>query len=82
MPGSLTRSENLVLVNGFSTSLDRLLLQMQENLLQFPAFDHGVRRGLVKSFPYAVYFLIDDGTIVILGVLHQHRMPGGWLGRL
>lgn len=66
----------------FLDEVDRLLLQVQENPLQFRAFDHGVRRGLVKSFPYAVYFLIDDGTIVILGVLHHHRMPGAWVGRL
>lgn len=65
----------------FLDEVDRLLLQVQENPLQFPAFDYGVRRGLVKSFPYAVYFFIDDGTIVVLAVLHQHRRPGAWLGR-
>lgn len=66
----------------FLEEVDGLLLQMQENPLQFPAFDHGVRRGLVKSFPHAVYFLIDDGAVVVLGVLHQHRMPGTWSGLL
>jgi len=66
----------------FLDDVDRLLLQIQENPVRFPVVDHGVRRGLVKSFPYAIYFLVDEGAIIVLGVLHQHRKTGVWLRRL
>jgi plasmid stabilization system protein ParE len=65
----------------FLDDVDRLLLQIQENPARFPAVGRGVRRGLVKSFPYAIYFLIDDGSIVVVGILHQHRIPSTWLER-
>jgi len=47
------------------------------NPLRFPAMDDEVRRALLKSFPYAVYFLMET-EVVVIAVLHQHRHPQSW----
>jgi plasmid stabilization system protein ParE len=38
----------------------------------------GVRRALLKRFPYAVYFAVEGDVIVILTVLHVSRDPATW----
>jgi plasmid stabilization system protein ParE len=36
----------------------------------FPAGHRGLRRVLVRRFPYAVYYLIDADSIRVVAVLH------------
>lgn len=51
------------------------------NALMFPAIDTRVRRALLSSFPYSVYFTVEEKEVVILAVLHQHRHPDTWKTR-
>lgn len=44
--------------------------------------DLPVRRAAVKRFPYHVVFLETPGTIRILAIAHDRRMPGYWVKRL
>jgi plasmid stabilization system protein ParE len=42
-----------------------------------------VRRVLVRRFPFAIYFVLVDATDTeVLAVVHQHRDPEAWLGRV
>jgi plasmid stabilization system protein ParE len=38
----------------------------------------GIRRCLVKTFPYMVIYSINKNTLEIIAVAHQHRRPGYW----
>ena len=40
-----------------------------------------IRRGLVKRFPYAVYFFVEVDVVVVLAVLHASRDPAEWQRR-
>lgn len=40
------------------------------------------RRGLVRRFPYAVFYEHVEGTVTIYGVLHTARDPAKWRQRL
>ena len=40
-----------------------------------------MRRALLKRFPYAVYFVVEDEIIVVLAVLHTSRDPAEWQRR-
>jgi plasmid stabilization system protein ParE len=40
-----------------------------------------LRMALVRRFPYAVVYRIDDDQITIVAVYHTHRDPRGWQGR-
>ena len=42
----------------------------------------GVRRALTKQFPYAVYFSIEQDTVLILSVVHTARDPAEWQQRI
>jgi plasmid stabilization system protein ParE len=41
----------------------------------------GIRRALVRRFPYAVYFAVEGDAIVMLAVLHVGRDPAEWQRR-
>jgi toxin ParE1/3/4 len=41
----------------------------------------GIRRALLRRFPYAVYFAIEAEIIVVAAVLHASRDPAQWQRR-
>lgn len=63
----------------FLEQLDLVLDRIQENPLQFPIIEGGVRRGLLRKFPFSVYFTTEhDDTAIVLAVVHQRRHPDSW----
>ncbi|MCB9762430.1 MAG: type II toxin-antitoxin system RelE/ParE family toxin [Alphaproteobacteria bacterium] len=56
-----------------------------EKVARFPeawATVHGeVRRVIVRRFPYGVFYVVEDGELVVLAVAHGRREPGYWLSR-
>ena len=41
----------------------------------------GVRRCLVRRFPYAVLYTRESDRLYILAIMHTKRKPGYWLDR-
>ena len=62
----------------FVTEVDHLLRRIAENALQFPEIGLGVRRGLLRRFPYGAYFIEASSRPKVLTVLHLHRHPETW----
>lgn len=65
----------------FVHATDQLLDRLRIGPLQFPLVSTHVRRALLNTFPYAVYFLVTEATIVVLAVLHLRRNPRIWQRR-
>jgi toxin ParE1/3/4 len=55
-----------------------LLREMPE---AFPTVHGSIRRVLLKRFPYALYFFLDQDTVVIVAVVHARRDPAVWRTR-
>lgn len=41
-----------------------------------------VRKWRVRVFPYGVYYRIKDDVVQIIAVMHLHRRPFYWIGRM
>lgn len=41
----------------------------------------GIRRYLVRRFPYAICYRVRSGNLEVLAVAHHSRRPGYWRGR-
>jgi plasmid stabilization system protein ParE len=52
-----------------------------EGPLKYQHLRSGVRRALLRRFPYAVYFAVEQSRLVVLAVLHASRDPAEWQGR-
>lgn len=62
----------------FVDEVDRVLERISGRAEQFPAVHRGIRRALLKQFPYAIYFRVHEASITVLAVPHQRRAPGIW----
>jgi plasmid stabilization system protein ParE len=40
------------------------------------------RRGLIRRFPYAIFYEFVDDKVIVYGVFHTHRDPEKWRQRL
>ena len=67
---------------------DDLLLCVEETLdrirrmpeLNAPGY-RGIRRALIRRFPYVVYYRFDGSMISVLAVMHGRRDPKDWQSR-
>lgn len=65
----------------FIDAVDHVLGRVREAPLQFPCIATEIRRALVHTFPYAIYFRLTEERIVVLAVLHLRRDPRTWRER-
>jgi plasmid stabilization system protein ParE len=70
------------LAQRFLKDVDRSFVRLRERPLQFPMVAGDVRRALLHTFPYAIYFRVSDEMIVVLALLHLRRNPKIWRGRV
>ena len=47
----------------------------------FPAVYKGIRRTLIRKFPYAIFYILEEHRIIVLAVLHVRRHPIRWQSR-
>ncbi len=55
--------------------------RIAENPPKYRELRSGIRRALLRRFPYAVYFAVEGQVAVILAVLHVGRDPVEWQAR-
>jgi toxin ParE1/3/4 len=65
----------------FEAQVNTVFARLLENPFQFPVIEDGVRRALVRDFPYGVFFTMDADLITVLAVLHLRRHPDTWKRR-
>lgn len=61
-------------------------IQRAENLVaQFPEsgpeISPGIRKFVVRVFPFSLIYAIEKDSVLVLAVAHQRRRPGYWLRR-
>ncbi|HKO98456.1 MAG TPA: type II toxin-antitoxin system RelE/ParE family toxin [Pyrinomonadaceae bacterium] len=72
------QAEEPGLGSAFLEQLRLIYRRISENPNGYEEQRSGIRRGLMRQFPYAVYFSVEDETILILAVLHTARAPAKW----
>ena len=55
--------------------------RIADGSLHYQHLRSGIRRALLKRFPYAVYFAIEQDVVVVVAVLHASRDPAEWQRR-
>jgi plasmid stabilization system protein ParE len=49
--------------------------EIARNPLIYPKVFEDIRRRLLRRFPYALYFLIENNEIIVIGLFHCARNP-------
>jgi plasmid stabilization system protein ParE len=48
----------------------------------FPVVHGSTRRTLMRRFPFAIFYQMEEERIVVIGVFHASRHPRAWRRRL
>ena len=48
----------------------------------YPVIHRNIHRILVKRFPFGIFFIVKENTIVVLAVMHGSRSPRRWKVRM
>ena len=66
----------------FRAALDRAFSSIEENPLLYAPVYRGLRRVLVRRFPYGVFYVSRAEGLFVVAVLHTARDPKLWRARL
>ena len=64
----------------FLAALDGRLNTIRQTPEIFPVAHRGIRRAFLQRFPYAVFFVVTERDVVVIGVIHAARDPNRWPG--
>ncbi len=66
----------------FVFEVERILGMIASQPDRYPFASGGIREGLVRRFPYCVYYRVKPNRVVILAVIHASRDPAVWQSRI
>ena len=65
----------------FRQAINALTERMSANPRQFPVVYRSARRALLRRFPYALFFVIEEQTLFVIACFHASRDPLQWQRR-
>ncbi len=65
----------------FLQVVEAVFARISRSPRQLPIVHQQVRRTLTKRFPFAVFYIIENQTAVVLAVLHQASNSERWKKR-
>ena len=65
----------------FLDEVQRSIEALSSNPRTAPVIKVGIRRRLLKRFPFGILYAVEQDTIVVLAVMHLRRRPGYWESR-
>jgi plasmid stabilization system protein ParE len=57
----------------FREAINALTERMSASPRQFPVVFKNVRRGLLRRFPYSLFFVVEDQTVFVIACFHASR---------
>ena len=67
--------------NDFLDEIQNAFRKISENPYLYPIVHRNTRRTLIRRFPFAIYYLIEQGSLVVIAVMHGSRHPKRWQQR-
>ena len=64
-----------VLEDGFVRALNVGLDRIEAHPFGYQVVYRNSRRVILDKFPYGIYYLIQDATVIVLAVIHHKRNP-------
>ena len=75
-------SQRIGLGEDFLLTLEESYAKIARTPKIYQSIYKATRRKLVRRFPYGIFFLIKDNTIIVLAIIHTKRKPGEWNKRV
>jgi hypothetical protein len=68
----------------FSGEVKRVLERIRMNPTAWTSISRNLRRSLTNRFPYGILYHYNeaDQVVLVVAVMHLHKEPGYWRGRV
>lgn len=76
------RERGVELGEEFLLALGACLASIQHLPESHPVVYRDIRRALLSRFPYGVFYVREDDTIIVLACFHAKRDPTTWQERI
>jgi len=77
------KSEDDAIRDEFVAEVGRTLTSIIERPMSFPiVFGSSIRQATVKKFPYTIFFIHRNNTVIVVSIFHTSRNPLIWRGRV
>lgn len=70
------------LAQAFIDAVENAVYRLREAPNRYPSVAPGIRRCIVRKFPYSILYMVEADSILILAVTHGKQRPGYWRSRL
>ena len=67
--------------SAFLLSVEAVIHSISRNPQLYSLVHKNVRRALVRRFPYAVFYIVEESHIAVLAIFHAKRHPATWRKR-
>lgn len=68
--------------DAFLDEIQNVLVAISERPAAYAVLHRGVRRALIKRFPFGVFYRLEDDGLVVFAVMHGRRHPRRWMERV
>ncbi len=65
----------------FVLEVESAIHKLLQHPKRYPSIDDGIRRCLLRTFPYGVLYSIEPEFVLIVAIMHSSREPGYWKDR-
>lgn len=59
----------------FELCIEVFIEGLKKNPKRYPPVLDNIRKGNIKRFPYSVAYIVEDGKIIVLTIMHVKRDP-------
>ncbi len=66
----------------FILCIESALEKIVKNPDHYPVVHRRIYRILVERFPFGIFFIVKENTLIVLAVLHASRNPRCWKTRV
>ncbi|NOZ00289.1 MAG: type II toxin-antitoxin system RelE/ParE family toxin [Deltaproteobacteria bacterium] len=69
------------IAEGFGRDIAKAIDVISEGPFRWPETSQGVRRYVLRRFPFLIVYKVVDSLIYVIAVAHGRRLPGYWRDR-
>lgn len=62
----------------FLEAVGAKFLQISQSPQHYQKRHQDIRFVLIKKFPFAIHFMVENNTVFVLAVMHTYRNPDSW----
>ncbi len=62
----------------FLQEVEKTAQRVSENMMGFEKVHKNLRRAVIKRFPFNLFYLYEQKTVIIIAVIHGSRHPKKW----